>query len=248
MSEPIVKIQHVDKYFGDNHVIKDLNLGTVAKNTTSGFGLFKTAGAGASIKNLTFNGITIKTHNDGGCSNIGGLIGTANGTVTLDKNQVTATVQGYANVGGFIGNVAGGSVTFKANGAEVSAVTFKQTFHATAPVDMNEGTFGNFIGSITGEGANVTIGGKTAADGTSIGAFVNDAVTDAGVNISFAKNKVGDPAKTYKGMKTPIVDRILTYEIGYSPVQAVGTVLLYGTIEDELGNPIAITINHINQY
>ena len=26
MSEPIVKIQHVDKYFGDNHVIKDLNL------------------------------------------------------------------------------------------------------------------------------------------------------------------------------------------------------------------------------
>ena len=26
MSEPIVKIQHVDKYFGENHVIKDLNL------------------------------------------------------------------------------------------------------------------------------------------------------------------------------------------------------------------------------
>ena len=170
--------------------------------------------------------------------------------MTLDKNQVTATVQGYANVGGFIGNVAGGSVTFKANGATVSAVTFKQTFTATAAVDMNEGTFGNFIGSITGEGANVTIGGKTAADGATIAAFVNDAVGTAvgATNISFSKNKVGDPAKTYKGMKTPIVDRILTYEIGYSPVQAVGTVLLYGTIEDELGNPIAITINHINQY
>ena len=26
MSEPIVKLQHVEKYFGDNHVIKDLNL------------------------------------------------------------------------------------------------------------------------------------------------------------------------------------------------------------------------------
>ena len=232
--------------------VKKLNLTAVAIDTDAANqgALAQTVSGTTTINEITVAGTIGKAAGKATTKNIGGLIGTANGTVTLDKNQVTATVQGYANVGGFIGNVAGGSVTFKANGATVSAVTFKQTFTATAAVDMNEGTFGNFIGSITGEGANVTIGGKTAADGATIAAFVNDAVGTAvgATNISFSKNKVGDPAKTYKGMKTPIVDRILTYEIGYSPVQAVGTVLLYGAIEDELGNPIAVTINHINQY
>ena len=233
--------------------VKKLNLTAVAIDTDAANqgALAQTVSGTTTINEITVAGAgTIgKAIGKATTKNIGGLIGTANGTVTLDKNFVSATVQGYANVGGFIGNVAGGSVTFKANGAAVSDVILKQTFTATAAVDMNEGTFGNFIGSITGEGANVTIGSAAAGE-NAIGSFVNNAVNTAltGTTISFAKNKVGTPTKTYQGMKTPIVDRTLTYEIGYSPVQAVGTVLLYGTIEDELGNPIAVTINHINQY
>ena len=234
--------------------VKKLNLATVNINTDAANqgALAQTVSGTTTINEITVTG-TIGKATDGKATtkNIGGLIGTANGTVTLDKNKVVATVQGYANVGGFIGNVAGGSVTFKANEAEASNVTFKQTFEAATTIDMNEGTFGNFIGSITGEGANVTIGGADKL-GANFAAFfgANDAVKAAldASKISFAKNKVGDPAKTYQGMKTAIVDRTLTYEIGYSPVQAVGTVILYGTITDELGNDIKVKINHINQY
>lgn len=234
--------------------VKKLNLATVNINTDAANqgALAQTVSGTTTINEIAVTSGTIgKADGKATTKNIGGLIGTANGTVTLDKNQVTANVQGYANVGGFIGNVAGGSVTFKANEAEASNVTFKQTFEAATTIDMNEGTFGNFIGSITGEGANVTIGGADKL-GANFAAFfgANDAVKtalDASV-ISFAKNKVGDPAKTYQGMKTAIVDRTLTYEIGYSPVQAVGTVILYGTITDELGNDIKVKINHINQY
>lgn len=233
--------------------VKKLNLTGVAIDTDAANqgALAQTVSGTTTINEITVAGTIGKADGKATTKNIGGLIGTANGTVTLDKNQVTATVQGYANVGGFIGNVAGGSVTFKANGAAVSAVTLKQTFTAIAAVDMNEGTFGNFIGSITGEGANVTIGGADEL-GVNFAAFfgANDAVKAAltATKISFDKNKVGDPAKTYQGMKTAIVDRTLTYEIGYSPVQAVGTVILYGTITDELGNDIKVKINHINQY
>lgn len=103
-------------------IIKDLNLGTVAKNTT-GFGLFKTAADGASIENLTFNGITIKTHNDGGCSNIGGLIGIVTTGSTSDieiknvaltgTNAITGTVLAD-NIGGIIGQIVKGESATKA--------------------------------------------------------------------------------------------------------------------------------------
>lgn len=236
--------------------VKKLTLATVSIDTDAANqgALAQTVSGTTTINEIKVTSGTIgKDEGKATTKNIGGLIGTANGTVTLDKNQVNATVQGYANVGGFIGNVAGGSVTFKANGATVSAVTFNQTFEATTTIDMNEGTFGNFIGSITGEGANVTIGGEDEL-GEDFAAFfgTNDAVKAAltadPATISFGRNKVGDPAKTYQGMKTAIVDQALTYEIGYSPVQAVGTVILYGTIFDEMGNDIKVKINHINQY
>ena len=234
--------------------VKKLNLATVNINTEAANqgALAQTVSGTTTINEITVNGTIGKETGKATTKNIGGLIGTANGEVTLDKNYVNATVQGYANVGGFIGNVAGGSVTFKANGATVSNVTFKQTFHVAAAVavDMNEGTFGNFIGSITGEGANVTIGSAATGEKT-IGNFVTDAVStgkalDTEYKISFAKNKVGNPAKTYQGMKNAIVEQPLTYEIGYSPVKAVGTIKLYGTVADEMGNNI--TIDHINQY
>lgn len=112
-----------------NPVITGLNLGTVAKNTTTGFGLFKTA-VGGSIANLTFNGISIATHNDGGCSNIGGLIGIATGTAAIAINNValtgTNTITGTRlaeNIGGIIGQIAGGANAITLTDVNVAGLT-----------------------------------------------------------------------------------------------------------------------------
>jgi len=207
------------------------------------------------IEEITVTGATIGAGTGTADSkNIGGLIGRANGTLTFNKNKLTgATIQGYANVGGYIGNLEGGTVTIKSGASNTtyqSSIFFVKTFIASALTDMNEGTFGNFIGSITGANANVTIGGS-GTNGADIAKFFEVSsygVNASGVSANWTKNTNEDATKTYVGMKNAISLRQVNYEIGYSPVSALGTVILYGNITDELGNPIAVTIDHINQY
>lgn len=236
----------------------ELTSPNIASNKADQGALAQIVNGTVTIEEITVTDATIGATTGAATSkNIGGLIGRANGTLTFNKNQLTgATVKGYANVGGYIGNLEGGTVTFKAGKDDAtyqSDITFVKTFTATAlSTDMNEGTFGNFIGSITGENANVTIGGADD-NGEDIAKFF-DVTTTKGVNnidkANWTKNTktVGDATKHYVGMKNAISLRQVNYEIGYSPVSALGTVILYGKITDPLEVPIAVTINHINQY
>ena len=209
------------------------------------------------VKANTAADVTIQGNAEDGqnkAENIGGLIGKANGTVTLQDVQIgagekTVTLKGHANVGGFIGNVAGGTVKILTSEELVSNVAFGLQGTYTEPTDAKAGTFGNFIGSITGAGANVTIGGTTNAKGSVIAKFVNNAINTAGTN-NLGYNKNTNGTKKFVGMvgTSGYSSQALTYEIGYSPVTAIGTILLYNKTTDTLGNPVSIKLDDINQF
>lgn len=224
------------------------NLGSLAKEVDGTVTVkFVKANTGAAV---TIQGNTTQNK----AENIGGLIGKANGTVTLQDVQIgaetkTVTLKGHANVGGFIGNVAGGTVKILTSELGASNVAFGLQGTYTEPADAKAGTFGNFIGSITGAGANVTIGGTTNAKGGTIAKFVNDAITAAGTNnLHYADNKNG--TKSFVGMvgTSGLSSQTLTYEIGYSPVTAIGTILLYNKTTDTIGNPVSIKLEDINKF
>ena len=78
-----------------------------------------------------------------------------------------ATLTGHANVGGFIGNVAGGTVKILNSKGMLGRSKIKFAEAGTAAYgtpDAKAGTFGNFIGSITGAGVTVDI--HSTKDGT----------------------------------------------------------------------------------
>ena len=153
---------------------------------------------------------------------------------------------GHANVGGFIGNVAGGTVNILTSQEWKSKIKFAEAGVYTAP-DAKAGTFGNFIGSITGTGVTVDIHSTKNGTTNKIANFLNFAggygLTAATAN--FAKNTNG--AKVYKGMYKVVSDQQLTFEIGYS-TGTITKVVLYNKTKDDLNNPYTLKLTDINVF
>ena len=207
------------------------------------------------ISEVTVNGTSTigKTSgNKATQTNIGGLVGKASGTVTLNDNQVTATVQGYANVGGYIGNFAGGSILFKyaGNSVKKSNVTYASTFTnnqvlAANGTDMNCGTFGHFIGSITSAASVVKVEPKSATLGASLTDYFEETINSNKSTLNFANNIIYN--EDYSQKKT--FEGRTNHEIGYCPVSAITTLVLYNVERDQLGNDIVQTIEKdVNLY
>lgn len=183
--------------------------------------------------------------------NIGGLVGKAAGVVSLLNVSVgTSTVRGYANVGGFIGNFAGSEFTVQINDDKgpddvKSTVIFNKTADYTGEgSDDNCGTFGAFIGSITGNGAKVIVKtGKKGSDvvGNKFEHFFNTIDTDAlDFDAHTKQNQDQEDSKTYqfKGMDN--------HEFGYSTATSLhAESTMYGEIND-YGVPVPLTIDKIN--
>ena len=150
---------------------------TGAAAVASGIGLLAgTAGATGNtltLNNIKVEGVTVSA--TGKSQNLGGLIGIANGDITLKKVNVKASVTGYANIGGIFGNIAAGTVNFAAvnkNDVDVTptaagsyaadnahnVVNATLTHNTIAGIDYstNYATDGQFAGLIT-PGANVTV-------------------------------------------------------------------------------------------
>lgn len=140
------------------------------------------------VENVTVSGTKIGAKYDENgkaetVSNVGGLFGQVTNTTANKltiKNcgvKLTDAIQGYFNLGGFIGNANGSdsyALTIEiikktdnnvtANKSNIAA--FKKTFWANLLNDTHCGTVGNFIGAITGgaegKAVNVIIGSANA--------------------------------------------------------------------------------------
>ena len=159
--------------------IKFTGTNEISANVSTGLGLLAGSVTGANaltLKNITVEGVTVKTPAGGKHKNVGGLIGIVNSTstVTLMNVNVTASLQAYANLGGIIGQIQGGTVNFAAANAAGNAITptatgsyatavgfnsanatFTLNYDATDFSD-NYATKGQFAGKIAA-GAKVTV-------------------------------------------------------------------------------------------
>lgn len=164
-------------------VISGIKLKQLAKDNVAGYGLFeKTSGETGQINNLTFDGITITTAADGGCANIGALVGLVNKAftmsgVTVKGVDIQAKKLSY-NIGGVVGSVAAtGEV-------EMTNVT------VTAPKIEGYKALGGLIGYVN-NGGKVTL----AKDGTTYcvatGAVFTQAVNSAMSNTDPHLSMVG---------------------------------------------------------
>lgn len=164
-------------------VISGIELKQLAQNTTTGYGLFeKTSGAAGEINNLTFDGITITTAADGGCANIGALVGLVNQNltmsgVTVKGVDIQAKKLSY-NIGGVVGSVAAAGVVEMTN------------VKVTDPKIEGYKALGGLIGYVN-NGGKVTL----AKDGTTYcvatGAVFTQAVNSAMSNTDPHLSMVG---------------------------------------------------------
>jgi len=161
--------------------IKFSGTNSIANNVNSGLGLLANtvaaSGKDLTLGNITVEGVTITTVAGGKWKNIGGLVGIVNDDVIVKNCNVTASLQAYANMGGFFGQIAAGTVQFKATTAEGTGATevnptawnsYKSTNSynaATAAFTLNYdatdfshnyATTGQFAGKIAA-GATVTV-------------------------------------------------------------------------------------------
>lgn len=223
-------------YTGDTD---ENNLGVIAKEVD---------GATVTIKNVALTGTSNTLTGDATSENVGAVIGKAkvSSKLTLDGVQFAAlTLTGHANVGGFIGNVAGGTVEIKKASA-ASTITLAApagTYDATD--DDLAGTFGNIIGSIT-ENATITIG----VSSDNLAKFLTAQVTNTNHQSTYKYNSnVDAEGGKFSGMygTSLYTKQPMSYEIGYSPASAIA-VTMYGVTKDALDNPVTITEEDINQF
>lgn len=244
--------------------VKDLTISTVNNDADvkpiKG-GLAAQATGTVTVQNVAITDATIGKNAEAAptTADFGGLFGKTNGTITLLDNKVTATINGYANMGGYIGNVAGGTVnilTTKADDTYKSVITFAQKSGAASGLLF--GTVGNFIGSITGTDVTVKVGksGTTANAGAAIANFMDITTAGKGVTadnkeaLGYFKNKIENNTKKFNGMQgnvTDVTGLTLKYEVGYS-TGTINSLTLYDKTEDDLGNPFTLTKDNINQY
>lgn len=239
---------------GGAAVANKLTLTEVNINTTEGNqgALAKEINGTVTIQNVEVSGtIGATTGGTEKSVNIGGLVGKATGTVKLIDNKVNATVNGYANVGGYIGNYAGTSITMSVSHRSnfVSTITLnasKDTEIAGGTLSNPlAGTFGNLVGSLTAAKGTVAVNIVKTADYNAAGEFgdVNYFTSDAvdTETLKFENNVRYDEdgvKHTFVGMDK--------HEIGYSPAPAA-TLILYKE-EDGLGNSLKYGIDDINVF
>lgn len=243
--------------------VKQLKLDdvTIASKAANQGALAQIVNGTVNIENIEVKATTASTIGaasgtaDADSKNIGGLVGKASGTVALKDNKVSATVQGYANVGGYIGNFESGKVTMTVTNATnfVSTVEFAMSYQpavAAGASNANYGTFGKFIGSITGT-AEVQINKNSNTVGHVIGHYFAAGTfntADTGTNpLKFANNKLFDE----NGTQTKKFAGMTNNEFGYSTGSiAEGNLVLYAEEDatDEMGNPLVSdkSINDIN--
>lgn len=203
--------------------LKDVSIVTDANNIGALIGENKVAaGKTLTLTNIVVNGGTIGTSSAlYETLNIGGLIGLNKANVTFDKCQVIATVKGFANIGGFIGQSTKDATELTIKGKKTSNVTFAKTYSATtydADQKALHGTFGNFIGSVEiAADINITVGAAAAENALS-GYFTNNIVPSA---LEFDVHK-----KNVAGVDKPFVGMTGNY-IGYSPRTADGLTIHY---------------------
>lgn len=148
---------------------------------------------------------------------VGGLVGTVgNGAdatnVTIKKSSFAGTVQGYCELGGFIGKVNKATVAISEKPAATVALTLTESVNINATEVPDYGKAGAFIGTIAGTDNAITIGKD---DTEAITSYFTAAPATTGLYLS--KCVVAD--KAFNGMPN--------HEIGYSPA-ATGSLSLYG--------------------
>lgn len=162
--------------------------------------------------------------------NVGGLVGvldasSAAASLTISNCQVNATIRGYANLGGYVGKMVSGTgantATINVNKKPTApgTLTFAKTLTLDVLEDMTSGTIGAMIGTVEGNGNDITIGNGTTE------AFANYFTTNiVPANFSFSQN-VNEDGKSFVGMPN--------HEIGFSTGEvADGKLKLYGVFKE----------------
>lgn len=205
-------------------------LGALAKNVTAGATLSKIGVTGAVLGAAAGKA----TENS---NNIGGLVGfykpTSEATLTIKDCYVTGTIQGYYNMGGFIGLVDGTTaaptviINNTAALATKSAVTFAKSLEINTTRNQKYGRVGTFIGSLAGTtAATVTIGGNADYNKT-YAQFATSSIDAAA--LTFERNNWDatvsekEGVYTYKGMIWS------ANEIGYSATAPASLTLYNAT-------------------
>ncbi len=227
--------------------IKSDNLGILAKEVSGT----------TTIQNVTIPSGSVASTNEANSASIGGLVGTASGTVTLLNVRVGTTtavdITGYKNVGGFIGSFGAGTLNIQFTKAWTtkSKINLDYVGKVGTPAAADAGTFGNFVGSVTGA-ATVNISKVPTTDPTSINSYfatleISNPATANTLHYAVNKNASNKAFIGMQGNVTDVTGLTLMYEIGRSTGSSI-KVNLYGKTEDDLGNPFTLTEANINQY
>lgn len=184
--------------------------------------------------NVLANGTTASvigsaaTYANTSAKNVGGLVGILDASstaasLTISNCQVNATIRGYANLGGYVGKMVSGTGTATINVNKKPTAPGTLTFAKTLTLDVLEdetsGTIGAMIGTVEGNGNDITIGNGTTE------AFANYFTTNiVPANFSFSQN-VNAAGKSFVGMPN--------HEIGFSAGEvADGKLKLYGVFKE----------------
>ena len=271
----LVLDDNITNFVGGGHTIKGLKTslfaGTPTAVTISGLVIENPTIAAASnvgtifaavttdvtLKEISITGATLGAAYGTAAANntaatLGGLVGSfgaAGKTLTITDCSFAGTIQGYFNLGGFIGLVTAGTVTINKTADVVTAnkymsnVVLKKNYWKSDANDVNCGKVGNFIGSIT-DCTALTIGDAGGAGNPGANAFnkffSDNSVTATTIAVAensgdapqcwleFARNKTaGEGAnKTYKGSENQLV--------GFSAT-APGTTTIFGKTKAKNG-------------
>jgi hypothetical protein len=107
----------------------------------------------ATIDNVKVTGLALAPGSGKAYTKVGGIIGNNTGAVTLKDVTVVGSIDGFCELGGFIG-ASSANVTI--NGGDATGISFKQTYDSEKKMDINYAKVGGAIGTVTSS-ANVTI-------------------------------------------------------------------------------------------
>lgn len=197
--------------------IKDLTLKNVKISKPSDAAALCAALNAAADKAITVNNVVV----DGGTignaaatsanANFAGLAAVASGKIVFKKCQVKGvTVKGFANMGGFVGQV-NDAANITIQDKKASSVTFNKTYTATTYTEAAKeklGTVGNFIGSVNLATATVTIkvGGAESENENEFSNYFTNTIDKDALQFGLHKNA----EKSFVGMNGNW--------IGYSPI------------------------------
>lgn len=147
---------------------------------------------------------------------LGGLVGVVgDGTTATDveiyNSHINGTVQGFAKLGGLVGEVNVAKILFSHNSPNRSHLTVLRTVKINTDEVTEYGMAGTFIGSVTGAGNDIQIGKGNEYFSDYISELSFDT---SSANLDFAKCKSGD--KIFQGMTATGAQARTVNLIGYS--------------------------------